>query len=209
MVYCEPFWTLFEEMGKVVSGRGKEWRGTPLVDATIDFLREFAVDDSKGKTKAKEGGNGKSGKGKERYDGNGVLVKEEDDVEENVTDSFLPTYVYEALKEKKRFDNMRVCFFVITQFLFPVLTYMIQGGHQEDAEEFLGFYLDTLEEELLSILSSLSPSNSKMKMKGVSPVEEKEEAAPPADDGWLEVGKRNRTVLTRTVSGLGRSRLRY
>jgi ubiquitin carboxyl-terminal hydrolase 10 len=77
----------------------------------------------------------------------------------------------------------------------------MQGGHQEDAEEFLGFYLDTLEEELLLILSSLSPSNSKMKAKGVAPAEEKEEAAPPADDGWLEVGKRNRTVLTRTVSG--------
>ena len=31
-------------------------------------------------------------------------------------------------------------------------------------------------------------------------VEEKEEAAPPEDDGWMEVGKRNRTVITRTVS---------
>ena len=30
-------------------------------------------------------------------------------------------------------------------------------------------------------------------------VEEREEAAPPEDDGWLEVGKRNRTVVTRTV----------
>jgi hypothetical protein len=60
--------------------------------------------------------------------------------------------------------------------------------------------LDTLEEELLYILSSLSPPTSKTKVKGVSPVGEKEEAAPPADDGWLEVGKRNRTVVTRTVS---------
>lgn len=31
-------------------------------------------------------------------------------------------------------------------------------------------------------------------------MEEKEEAAPPEDDGWMEVGKRNRTVITRTVS---------
>ena len=28
-------------------------------------------------------------------------------------------------------------------------------------------------------------------------MEEKEEAAPPEDDGWMEVGKRNRTVITR------------
>ena len=31
-------------------------------------------------------------------------------------------------------------------------------------------------------------------------MEVKEEAAPPEDDGWMEVGKRNRTVITRTVS---------
>ena len=33
-------------------------------------------------------------------------------------------------------------------------------------------------------------------------VEEREEEAPQQDDGWLEVGKRNRTVVTRTV-GIG------
>ena len=32
------------------------------------------------------------------------------------------------------------------------------------------------------------------------PAEEKEEAAPPEEVGWQEVGKRNRTVVTRTVS---------
>jgi ubiquitin carboxyl-terminal hydrolase 10 len=37
-------------------------------------------------------------------------------------------------------------------------------------------------------------------MKTDDAVEEKEEAAPPEDDGWMEVGKRNRTVITRTVS---------
>lgn len=62
-----------------------------------------------------------------------------------------------------------------------------QTGHQEDAEEFLGFFLDTLEEELLSISSSLSSKASK-------PEEE-----PTAENGWLEVGKKNRSMLTRTV----------
>ena len=28
---------------------------------------------------------------------------------------------------------------------------------------------------------------------------ETEEEEPPQEDGWLEVGKRNRTVVTRTV----------
>ena len=65
---------------------------------------------------------------------------------------------------------------------------MIQGGHQEDAEEFLGFFLDTLEEELLSISSQMS-------QKAV-----KQEEEPSADNGWLEAGKKNRSMSTRTVS---------
>lgn len=64
----------------------------------------------------------------------------------------------------------------------------VQGGHQEDAEEFLGFFLDTLEEELLSIAQSLQPKE---------PPKSPEE---PQDDGWLEVGKKNKAVATRTVS---------
>jgi hypothetical protein len=35
-------------------------------------------------------------------------------------------------------------------------TPIMQGGHQEDAEEFFGFYLDTLEEELLAMLAAVS-----------------------------------------------------
>ena len=54
----------------------------------------------------------------------------------------------------------------------------------------------------MSILNAISPPRS---VKGVHPrtlVEEREEDAPQQDDGWLEVGKRNRTVVTRTV-GIG------
>jgi ubiquitin carboxyl-terminal hydrolase 10 len=56
---------------------------------------------------------------------------------------------------------------------------------------------------LLSILHSVSPS--RQGKPAPVPVEEKEEAAPPEQDGWLEVGKRNRTVVTRTVGILSRS----
>ena len=57
-------------------------------------------------------------------------------------------------------------------------------GDQEDAEEFLGFFFDTLEEELLSISTARK---------------QKEEDAPSGDNGWLEVGKKNRLTTTRTV----------
>ncbi|KAJ6474716.1 hypothetical protein DFH09DRAFT_1472225 [Mycena vulgaris] len=54
----------------------------------------------------------------------------------------------------------------------------MSGGQQEDAEEFLGFLLDPLEEELLV----LAP------------------AVVEAQNGWLEDGRKNRAIIvTRTV----------
>ncbi|KAI0636523.1 hypothetical protein C8Q77DRAFT_1093171 [Trametes polyzona] len=157
LVYCPPFHRFFSELrkhlaGPVVGSQREGSKATPLVDATIQFLKEFVPDppatsDSKAK-------------GKER----------EDDLFDEL-DSFIPTYVYDAMKEKKRFANMI-------------------GGHQEDAEEFLGFFLDTLEEELLSISQSLSPK------EPAKPAPEE----PQAQDGeWLEVGKKNKAVTTRTT----------
>jgi len=54
-----------------------------------------------------------------------------------------------------------------------------------------------LEEELLLIANAISPN--KASKAGV-PVEEREEEGPPEEDGWMEVGRRNRMVVTRTVS---------
>ena len=76
-----------------------------------------------------------------------------------------------------------------------MLAYHVQGGHQEDAEEFFGFYLDTLEEELLALLASINPSKAG---PPTHKVEEREEE-PQSGAGWTEVGKRNRMILTRTV----------
>ncbi|THH20875.1 hypothetical protein EW146_g530, partial [Bondarzewia mesenterica] len=168
LVYSPPFWRLFTELGKLLpegnEGRRNEEGQTPLVDATIKFLKEFAPLE---KTVPGNGKGKSNGKGKE------VSL---DDEEENSLESFIPTFVYDAMKEKKRFDNMR-------------------GGQQEDAEEFLGFYLDALEEELLFLLATLNPSKAAAPSKEV---EEREEE-PPREDGWLEVGKRNKMVVTRTV----------
>jgi len=78
---------------------------------------------------------------------------------------------------------------------------MNQGGQQEDAEEFLGFLLETLEEELVSLKETLTGPSSSGQAKH-RPVEEREEAAPTEEQGWREVGKKNRTVVTRTVGVL-------
>ncbi|CAL1705379.1 unnamed protein product [Somion occarium] len=166
LVYCPPFHRLFTELGKHITGPivGPQKDGskaTPLVEAIIQFLREFnprSVD------------SGTGGKGKER---------EEDDFYD--LDSFVPNYVYDVMKEKKRFASM-------------------VGGYQEDAEEFLGFFLDILEEELFSLQSSLSPTKAPASVAGGNVGEHAETAAQ--DDKWFEVGKRNRTVVTRTVKSM-------
>lgn len=84
-------------------GKGRE---TPLVDATVEFLKEF---DSVVEVGVEAGGKVEStksrkGKGKE-VDRSGSGQEEGD---EFGLDSFIPTKVYDAMKEKKRFDNMRV-----------------------------------------------------------------------------------------------------
>jgi len=191
LVYCPPFEKLFWELGRLGFGFGfgsqekEKGKGLglglglgfgkiPMVNATVEFLKEFYVEEG-GK-----GGGSKKGKEKERQV-NGYARGEgerEGEGEGEGEESFIPTCVYDALKEKKRFDHMR-------------------GGQQEDAEEFLGFYLDTLEEELLSIVQELAPSSSS---RSAPVAEEREEEAPREEaDGWLEVGKKNRTVVTRTI----------
>ena len=109
----------------------------------------------------------------------GAVGRREDD--DGGTESFLPTYVYNAMKVKKRFEHMRVSFplvfsssillsFLLSSFVFFSFSFLLMllcpipshdnlhytGRHQEDAEEFSGLYLDTLEEELLAMLAAVS-----------------------------------------------------
>jgi len=77
----------------------------PLVAATVAFLKEFKGKDGVVGAVTRNGNGSVGKKGKER---------EEDDWD---GDSFLPSYVYDAMKEKKRFDNMRVCFLSFSLFL--------------------------------------------------------------------------------------------
>ena len=124
LVYCAPFHGFFRELGKLVSGAGEALDQTPLVDATIDFLKEF-VDPPSTREKAKDvrervvvggrgsvpvngfaSGSGKS-KGKERAFEDSSNGRWDTEME---GESFLPTYVYDAMRLKKRFDGMRVRF---------------------------------------------------------------------------------------------------
>ena len=93
LVYCPPFRELFRDVGQ--SEAGEIGGGaTPLVDATVRFLDEFAY-----KEKSSLTHQAARSKLREDEDGN-----EED---EGVR-SFLSTDVYDALREKRQFIGIRV-----------------------------------------------------------------------------------------------------
>ncbi|KAK8845583.1 hypothetical protein IAR55_006299 [Kwoniella newhampshirensis] len=103
-------------------------------------------------------------------------------------EAFIPENVYDAMKENKRFDSMR-------------------RGHQEDAEEYLGFFLNTLHEELLLLLSRTQSSRTQSITNGASANGEDHDrqierpVSPGAGDdaGWLEVGKKQKTHVVRNT----------
>ncbi|GAA95453.1 uncharacterized protein L969DRAFT_44821 [Mixia osmundae IAM 14324] len=86
---------------------------------------------------------------------------------------FAPEMLYDAMKMNKRFDQMR-------------------RGLQEDAQEFLGYFLDTLHEEVLSAIDRHD------ELLGNRTRQAAQASNAPADDGWLEVGNKGRTATTRS-----------
>ncbi|KAF2400486.1 cysteine proteinase [Trichodelitschia bisporula] len=93
---------------------------------------------------------------------------------EQFGDAFIPEYVYDATKRLPRFAAMK-------------------RGHQQDAEEFLGFLLEGLHDECAQVLKALPSSEESSAV--ASPVSEK---ATIGDNGWLEVGPKQKAAITRS-----------
>jgi ubiquitin carboxyl-terminal hydrolase 10 len=104
LVYCPPFWKLFRELGRLMGprergeGQGIGDSATLLVDATVRFLEEFVNEEKKPLPTQQL----------QQQTENVNAKEEEEKKEDDGVDSFIPTYVYDAMKEKKRFENMRV-----------------------------------------------------------------------------------------------------
>ncbi|KAK6520393.1 hypothetical protein TWF506_000657 [Arthrobotrys conoides] len=91
-------------------------------------------------------------------------------------DPFVPEYVYEAVRGLKRFSSMR-------------------RGHQQDAEEFLNFFLDVLHEECVAAVKTgegLKQGSAAHPNKTITPSQED-------DSGWLEVGHKQKATITRNI----------
>ncbi|KPM39075.1 hypothetical protein AK830_g7513 [Neonectria ditissima] len=88
---------------------------------------------------------------------------------ERYGEPFTPEFVYEAIRQLSRFASMR-------------------RGHQQDAEEFLGFLLQSLDDECTSVMGSSLFS-------GIS----EDGSATTGQDDWLEVGRKQRAAVTRSA----------
>lgn len=86
----------------------------------------------------------------------------------------MPQQVYDALQKNDSFELMR-------------------QGQQEDAQEFLGFFLNALHDELLALIDRQHAGVATPKTNGA------QKATDGDDEDWLEVGPGNRAATTRSV----------
>ncbi|XP_055002126.1 ubiquitin carboxyl-terminal hydrolase 10 [Sorex araneus] len=92
--------------------------------------------------------------------------------------AFEPTYIY--------------------RLLTVIKSSLSEKGRQEDAEEYLGFILNGLHEEMLALKKLLSPDSEKPTVSnGPGRHSAAEELGEGSEDEWEQVGPRHRTAVTR------------
>ena len=103
LVNLPPSRNLFTELcdlkGQHAAGASETGGGaTPLVDATVRFLKEFVVEESPPMEQQSQPAT------------SGTMGADEEKEDDEVVDSFEPTYMYDAMKEKKQLKSLLVRF---------------------------------------------------------------------------------------------------
>ena len=186
LVRSPPFWNLFRKLGDLkelhrATRLEAEGGATPLVDATVRFSEEFTFKEEppplQQHPQAATEENPREDQGAEK--------------EHDSAHSFEPVYVYDAMKGKRKLKNLLVRSHGRgASFCYSfVLVYCVKDGKHQDAEEFLGLYLDALDEELVNLHAYVSTHKS-ASTPGVEDLEDEAQSA----GGQTEVGNQGYTV---------------
>ncbi|KAH8847286.1 hypothetical protein MCOR27_007312 [Pyricularia oryzae] len=157
LLFCTPFYDFLEQAGKKVTHSFNS--ETPLIDAMIEFMRDFKIIDS-------------------AISVDQLRRRLKSEELEQYGEPFTPEFIYEAIRKLPRFSSMR-------------------RGHQQDAEEFLGFFLESLHDECSHVMRAAG-QQSITSTAPQSSAQTPTTSAPSVDNDWLEVGPRQRAAITRS-----------
>ncbi|KAI9656985.1 MAG: Ubiquitin carboxyl-terminal hydrolase 10 [Alyxoria varia] len=181
LVSCVPFFEFLDQVGKRAVHSFKS--DTPLIEAMISFVREFSIIDSAASAEELR------------------LRLKEHELEQK-GEPFTPEYVYDVIRHLPRFSSMRVSYIPILES--PRLTEFEQRGHQQDAEEFLGFLLEGLHEECVQVMHKAQADMASSNIPNSTPTanEPSKDPTASAGNGWLEVGPKQKPSVTRSSGGV-------
>jgi Ubiquitin carboxyl-terminal hydrolase len=102
LVNSPPFWNLFKELGNLKGQRGAgvpqtDGGVTPLVDATVRFFKEFIAEEEPPSTQQQL-----------QSAASRTSRVDEEKKDDKIVDSFEPTYLYDAMKEKRQLKPLLV-----------------------------------------------------------------------------------------------------